>query len=35
LEVLRRWPGIGVLLLSQYVEKAYATELITSDVHGV
>jgi len=35
LEVLRRWPGIGVLLLSQYVEKAYATELITSDAHGV
>jgi DNA-binding NarL/FixJ family response regulator len=35
LEVLRRWPGTGVLVLSQYVEKAYATELITSDAHGV
>ena len=35
LEVRRRWPGVGVLVLSQYVEKAYATELITSDANGV
>jgi len=35
LEVRRRWPGVGVLVLSQYVEKAYATELITSDADGV
>ncbi|RZS38937.1 LuxR family two component transcriptional regulator [Herbihabitans rhizosphaerae] len=35
LEIRRRWPGIGVLVLSQYVEKRYATELITSDTTGV
>jgi DNA-binding NarL/FixJ family response regulator len=26
--VRQRWPGIGVLVLSQYVEERYATELI-------
>ncbi|GAA2610472.1 response regulator transcription factor [Actinomadura fulvescens] len=35
LEIRRRWPGVGVLVLSQYVEKRYATELITSDTTGV
>lgn len=35
LEVRRRWPSVGVLVLSQYVEKSYATELITSDADGV
>ena len=35
LEVRRRWPQVGVLVLSQYVEKSYATELITSDADGV
>ncbi|MEV8375741.1 response regulator transcription factor [Kribbella sp. NPDC056861] len=30
LTIRQRWPSIGVLVLSQYVEKAYATELITS-----
>ncbi|MEW9532946.1 response regulator [Microbispora sp. NPDC049125] len=35
LEIRRRWPGIGVLVLSQYVEKRYATELLTGDVGGV
>ncbi|KAB2339628.1 response regulator [Actinomadura rudentiformis] len=39
LEIRRRWPQVGVLVLSQYVEKRYATELITSDTgrqrHGV
>ncbi|WP_030380106.1 MULTISPECIES: response regulator [unclassified Streptomyces] len=28
LEIRRRWPGTGVLVLSQYVEGRYATELL-------
>jgi DNA-binding NarL/FixJ family response regulator len=28
LEIRARWPGTGVLVLSQYVEKRYAAELI-------
>ncbi|MFD0687147.1 response regulator [Actinomadura fibrosa] len=35
LEIRRRWPEVGVLVLSQYVEKRYATELLTSDTTGV
>ncbi len=35
LEIRRRWPGVGVLVLSQYVEKRYATELITAEPAGV
>ncbi|MCX4822833.1 response regulator transcription factor [Streptomyces sp. NBC_01142] len=35
LEIRRRWPAVGVLVLSQYVEKRYATELLTSDSEGV
>ncbi|MFI7118127.1 response regulator [Amycolatopsis sp. NPDC049868] len=31
LEIRKRWPEIGVLVLSQYVEKRYAAELITGD----
>ncbi|WP_020668475.1 response regulator [Amycolatopsis nigrescens] len=31
LEIRTRWPDVGVLVLSQYVEKRYATELITGD----
>lgn len=34
LEIRRRHPGIGVLVLSQYVEKRYATELLTSEDGG-
>ncbi|QWF79731.1 response regulator transcription factor [Amycolatopsis sp. CA-230715] len=30
MEIRARWPETGVLVLSQYVEKRYATELITS-----
>ncbi|GLZ39372.1 response regulator transcription factor [Actinokineospora sp. NBRC 105648] len=30
LQIRREWPDIGVLVLSQYVENRYATELITS-----
>ena len=28
LVVRQRWPGVGVLVLSQYVEERYATELL-------
>ncbi|TCM48166.1 DNA-binding NarL/FixJ family response regulator [Kribbella sp. VKM Ac-2568] len=35
LTIRSRWPSVGVLVLSQYVEKAYATELITSEQDGV
>ncbi|MDH2424647.1 response regulator transcription factor [Sphaerisporangium sp. TRM90804] len=35
LEIRRRWPGTRVLVLSQYVEKRYATELMGGDVDGV
>jgi DNA-binding NarL/FixJ family response regulator len=35
LEIRRQWPDVGVLVLSQYVEKRYATELITADTAGV
>jgi DNA-binding NarL/FixJ family response regulator len=30
-----RWPEIGVLVLSQWVEERYATELIAGRPHGV
>ncbi|GAA4228317.1 DNA-binding NarL/FixJ family response regulator [Streptosporangium album] len=35
LEIRRRRPGTRVLVLSQYVEKRYATELMSGDVDGV
>ncbi|MFY1689012.1 response regulator [Plantactinospora sp. WMMB782] len=35
LEIRRRWPAVGVLVLSQYVEKRYAVELLTSSSGGV
>ena len=35
LTIRERWPSVGVLVLSQYVEKSYATELITSGQDGV
>ncbi|MEV1249270.1 response regulator transcription factor [Nonomuraea sp. NPDC052129] len=35
LEIRRRWPAVKVLVLSQYVEKKYATELMSGDVEGV
>lgn len=35
LEIRERWPGVGVLVLSQYVERRYATELLTDDGDGV
>ncbi|MCP3800752.1 response regulator transcription factor [Allokutzneria sp. A3M-2-11 16] len=35
LEIRRTWPEVGVLVLSQYVEKRYATELLSTDSEGV
>jgi DNA-binding NarL/FixJ family response regulator len=35
LELRRRWPGLPVLVLSQYVERRYATELLSADGRGV
>jgi DNA-binding NarL/FixJ family response regulator len=39
LQIRRRWPGIGILVLSQYVEERYATELLSGgpgrDIRGV
>ncbi|WP_093169203.1 response regulator [Sinosporangium album] len=35
LEIRRRWPHVKVLVLSQYVEKKYATELMSGDVDGI
>jgi DNA-binding NarL/FixJ family response regulator len=35
LVVRTRWPAVGVLVLSQYVEERYATELLSDRPHGV
>ncbi|MEV4350756.1 response regulator transcription factor [Actinoplanes sp. NPDC049596] len=35
LEIRRRWPGTGVLVLSQYVEKRYASQLLADRSDGV
>ncbi|AEM88688.1 response regulator transcription factor [Streptomyces violaceusniger] len=35
LEIRRRWPDTGVLVLSQYVERRYATELLTGSGEGI
>ena len=35
LVVRDRWPSVGVLVLSQWVEERYATELISGRPHGV
>jgi DNA-binding NarL/FixJ family response regulator len=35
LQIRERWPAIGILVLSQYVEERYATDLISSDVTDV
>ncbi|MER0479650.1 response regulator transcription factor [Streptomyces sp. Edi2] len=34
-QIRELWPEIGVLVLSQYVERRYATELLTDDSEGV
>jgi DNA-binding NarL/FixJ family response regulator len=35
LVVRDRWPGVGVLVLSQWVEERYAIELVSGRPHGV
>ncbi|MFC3735479.1 response regulator [Paractinoplanes deccanensis] len=35
LEIRRRWPPTGVLVLSQYVEKRYASQLLADRSDGV
>ena len=35
LVVRSTWPGVGVLVLSQYVEERYATELLSDRPQGV
>jgi DNA-binding NarL/FixJ family response regulator len=35
LEIRSRWPGTPVLVLSQYVEERYATELLSNDTTAV
>lgn len=35
IEVRRRWPQVGILVLSQYVEETYATELLAGDTGGL
>jgi DNA-binding NarL/FixJ family response regulator len=34
IEIRRRWPGIGLLVLSQYVEETYASELLASGTNS-
>jgi DNA-binding NarL/FixJ family response regulator len=35
IELRSRWPDLSVLVLSQYVEENYATELLAGDLGGV
>jgi DNA-binding NarL/FixJ family response regulator len=35
IEARRRWPGLAVLVLSQYVERVYASELLADGAGGV
>lgn len=35
IEVRRRWPDIAILVLSQYVEERYATELLANDTSSI
>jgi len=35
LEIRQRWPGMPVLVLSQYVEERYATELLAGETSAV
>ncbi|MEU4703751.1 response regulator transcription factor [Nonomuraea dietziae] len=35
LEIRGRWPGVGVLVLSQYVEKTYAATLLAGTTEGL
>jgi DNA-binding NarL/FixJ family response regulator len=35
IQARRRWPGLAVLVLSQYVERVYASELLADGAGGV
>ncbi|HSJ49955.1 MAG TPA: response regulator transcription factor [Actinomycetota bacterium] len=35
LQIRERWPGIGVLVLSQYVEERYAADLLAQNTSGI
>lgn len=35
LEIRERWPGVGVLVLSQHMERNYAAQLLTSSAERV
>jgi DNA-binding NarL/FixJ family response regulator len=35
LQIRARWPAIGILVLSQYVEETYAGELLANDTAGL
>lgn len=35
LVIRKQWPGMGVLVLSQYVEERYATDLLSTETSGV
>jgi DNA-binding NarL/FixJ family response regulator len=35
LAIRARWPGIGILVFSQYVEERYATDLLAGDTAGI
>ncbi len=35
LEIRDRWPSVGILVLSQYVEERYATELVSRSTEGI
>jgi DNA-binding NarL/FixJ family response regulator len=35
LQIRQRWPSVGILVLSQYVEERYATELLANDTSGL
>lgn len=35
MEIRERWPEIGILVLSQYVEERYASDLLTEDSSGL
>jgi DNA-binding NarL/FixJ family response regulator len=35
IEIRRRWPDVALLVLSQFVEERYATELLAGDTEGI
>jgi DNA-binding NarL/FixJ family response regulator len=35
LQIRARWPRVGILVLSQYVEETYASELLADDTAGL